>query len=122
MMRRLQRWRSGTQPIVAKPVEVWSIGERLNAHHKAEAAMTTGGVVNQRRLTDTDLLAETVTMTDVMRRNADWIAELGQARRQRWQELFECGVAQGTIAKACDVSRQTVYMEIRRSRASAVEA
>jgi len=69
-------------------------------------------------ITDTDLLAQTVTMTDDMRRNADWIAELGQARRERWRELFENGVAQGMIAKACGVTAQTVYMEIRRTRAS----
>ena len=73
-------------------------------------------------ITDTDLLAQTVTMTGDMRRNADWIAELGQARRERWQELFEHGVAQGTIARACDVTTQTVYMEIRRSRAAAEAA
>ena len=72
--------------------------------------------------TDADLLAQTVTMTGDMRRNADWIAELGQARRERWQELFENGVAQGEIARACDVTTQTVYMEIRRSRASAEAA
>ena len=42
-------------------------------------------------ITDTDLLAQTVTMTGDMRRNFDWIAELGQARRERWQELFEHG-------------------------------
>ena len=69
-------------------------------------------------ITDTDLLAQTVAMTDDMRRNADWIAELGQARRERWRELFENGVAQGTIAKACGVTAQPVYMEIRRTRAS----
>ena len=57
-------------------------------------------------ITDTDLLAQTVTMTGDMRRNADWIAELGQARRERWQELFENGVAQGEIARACDVTTQ----------------
>ena len=73
-------------------------------------------------ITDTDLLAQTVTMTGDMRRNFDWIAELGQARRERWQELFEHGVAQGTIARACDVTTQTVYMEIRRSRAAAAAA
>ncbi len=73
-------------------------------------------------ITDADLLAQTVTMTGDMRRNADWIAELGQARRERWQELFENGVAQSTIAKACDVTTQTVYMEIRRSRAAAEAA
>ena len=73
-------------------------------------------------ITDTDLLAQTVTMTGDMRRNFDWIAELGQARRERWQELFEHGVAQGTIARACDVTTQTVYMEIRRSRAAAEAA
>ena len=73
-------------------------------------------------ITDTDLLAQTVTMTGDMRRNADWIAELGQARRERWQELFDSGVEQGEIARACDVTTQTVYMEIRRSRAAAAAA
>ncbi len=66
--------------------------------------------------TNDEILEQTVQMTIDMRRNADWIAELGEARRQRWRELFDNGVAQGTIAKACDVTAQTVYMEIRRTR------
>ena len=73
-------------------------------------------------VTDADLLAQTATMTDDMRRNADWIATLGEARRQRWQELFESGVTQVEIARACGVVATTVYTEIRRSRASAEAA
>ncbi len=67
-------------------------------------------------ITNNEILDQTVQMTNDMRRNAGWIAELGQARRERWRELFDSGVAQQTIAKACDVTTQTVYMEIRRTR------
>ena len=67
--------------------------------------------------TNTEILDQTAQMTNDMRRNAAWIAELGQARRDRWRELHENGVTQMTIAKACDVTSQTVHNEIKRSRA-----
>jgi biotin operon repressor len=44
----------------------------------------------------------------------DTITQLGQERRKLWHDIWKDGTSQQKIADACGISRQQVFLEIKR--------
>ncbi len=55
-------------------------------------------------------------LTAAMRRHLDEVTSLGKERRRLWHEANRSGITQDVLAAAAGVTKQTVYMEIRRYR------
>jgi predicted DNA-binding protein YlxM (UPF0122 family) len=53
-------------------------------------------------------------ITAEMKLYQDTITQLGQERRKLWHDIWKDGTSQQKIADACGISRQQVFLEIKR--------
>jgi predicted DNA-binding protein YlxM (UPF0122 family) len=60
------------------------------------------------------LLDRTATITSALKNNLDEITQLGQERRKLWHDIWQSGVSQQKIADRCGITRQVVFLEIKR--------
>jgi predicted DNA-binding protein YlxM (UPF0122 family) len=60
------------------------------------------------------LLDRTATITSALKNNLDEITQLGKERRKLWHDIWESGVSQQKIADRCGLTRQVVFLEIKR--------
>ena len=60
------------------------------------------------------LLDRTATITSALKNNLDEITQLGKERRKLWHDIWQSGVSQQKIADRCGLTRQVVFLEIKR--------
>ena len=62
------------------------------------------------------LLEKTASITSALKNNQDEIKQLGQERRKLWHDIWRSGISQQKIADRCGITRQVVFLEIKRYR------
>ncbi len=61
-------------------------------------------------------LEETARITKELSDSLEHIKYLGKERRRMWFQLWQSGLSQKKIADSCGITRQVVFLEIKRYR------
>tara|TARA_R110002012_G_scaffold82160_2_gene207920 strand:+ start:9 stop:221 length:213 start_codon:yes stop_codon:yes gene_type:complete len=61
-----------------------------------------------------ELIEQTANITTALKTNLEEITSLGKERRKLWHDIWASGVSQQKIADRCGITRQVVFLEIKR--------